>query len=379
VEYRSIDVRRTEALKAVLDESRGRFGPIRALIHGAGTLADRRIADKTDAQFATVFDTKVQGLENLLALTADDPLRYIVLFSSVSARLGNPGQVDYAMANEVLNKTALDIARMKPETRVLAINWGPWDGGMVNAGLKRHFSARGISLLAPAAGAAAMVRTMADPGLAAVEILVGSDLAPAAVQDQTVQPQIDAPAERFELAMAQEVDLERFPVLADHVLAGRPVVPLALMIEWLGHTALHANPGLILVGLDDLRVLSGIKLNAKPHPVKLMIGASMRRQGMFEVPVALYNGTGKSNGSGPVHSRARALLAEAPLTAPPPPPPPGDLEPFPISLAEAYDRVLFHGKRLHGIRRIDGCSRQAMVAQLAPAPAPDRWMRQPLR
>ncbi len=374
VEYRSVDVRQAEPLRVVLDEARRRHGPIRALIHGAGTLADRRIADKTDAQFAAVFDTKVRGLENLLALTADDPLRYVVLFSSVAARLGNAGQVDYAMANEVLNKTALHLARRRRETRVLAINWGPWDGGMVDAGLRRHFAARGVALLPPAAGAEAMVRSMADPSVSAVEIVVGSDLAPVSAQAEA-----EAPAERLELAMAQEVDLERFPVLADHVLAGRPVVPLALMIEWLGHTALHANPGLNLVGLDDLRVLSGIKLDAAPHPVKLMIGPSVRRQGVYEVPVALYNGNGKSNGSGPIHSRARALLAESALTAPPAPPPPGDLQPFPFSLDEAYDRVLFHGKRLRGIRRIEGCSATAMVAQLAPAPAPERWVRQPLR
>jgi len=150
------------------------------------------------------------------------------------------------------------------------------------------------------------------------------------------------------------------------------------MIEWLGHTALHANPGLTLVGLDDLRVLSGIKLDGKPHPVKLMNGPSVRRDGLFEVPVALFNGNGH-NGSGPVHSRARALLADTPPAAPAPPPPPAGLKPFPISPSEAYGRVLFHGKRLHGIRHIEGCSDQGMVARLAPAPDPERWIRQPLR
>ena len=373
--YRSVDVRQREEVARAIDEVRTAHGPIQAVIHGAGTLADRRIEDKTDAQFDAVFDTKVRGWENLLALTADDPLRYVVVFSSVAARFGNIGQADYAMANEWLNKAAVDLARRRPETRVLAINWGPWDGGMVDESLKRHFAARGVSLLDPAAGAAAMVRAMADREAAEVEMVVGGSLETKATACDTAALSVP---DNLELALAQEVDLERFPVLADHVLGGRPVVPLALMIEWLGHTALHANPGLTLVGLDDLRVLSGIKLDGKPHPVKLMNGPSVRRDGLFEVPVALFNGNGH-NGSGPVHSRARALLADTPPAAPAPPPPPAGLKPFPISPSEAYGRVLFHGKRLHGIRHIEGCSDQGMVARLAPAPDPERWIRQPLR
>ena len=55
-------------------------------------------------QFMKVFDTKLQGFRNLLQATANDKLTHICCFSSVSARIGNVGQVDYAMANEILNK-----------------------------------------------------------------------------------------------------------------------------------------------------------------------------------------------------------------------------------------------------------------------------------
>ena len=367
VAYHSVDVRRADELARILDRVRTEHGPIRALIHGAGTLHDRRIADKTDRQFDAVFDTKVEGLFNLLDLTAEDPLRHIVLFSSVAARMGNPGQADYAMANELLNKTAQHLARQRPETRVLSINWGPWNGGMVDCSLKRHFESKGIELLDPVAGAAAMVRAMADPITREAEIVVGSGLAPAEI-----------PTDDLQLAFDQEVDLETYPVLADHVLGGRPVVPLALMMEWLGHTALHANPGLSLVAIEELRLLNGIKLDGRPHPVRLMNGPSVPRQGLFEVPVVLFNGNG-CNGSGRVHSRARALLADAPAPAPAADAPLVGLTPFPLSVADAYAEVLFHGKRLHGIRHIDGSSAQGMVARLAPAPAPHCWIRQPLR
>ncbi len=371
--YYSVDVRRSKDLARILDRVRTEHGPIRALLHGAGTLCDRRIADKTDQQFDAVFDTKVEGFFNLMEAVAQDPLRYVVIFSSVAARMGNPGQVDYAMANELLNKAAGDLARRRPETRVLSINWGPWNGGMVDAGLKRHFEGQGVRLLEPLAGASAMVQTMADGCNGAVEMVVGSAL----IEDPACDPS-EMPTDGFQLAFAHEIDLDSHPVLADHVLGGRPVVPLALMMEWLGHTALHANPGLNLVAMEELRLLNGIKIDGHPHPVRLMNGPSVRREGLFEVPVALFNGNG-CNGSGRVHSRARAILADGWPSPPPAAPPLLDLEPFPLSVAEAYGQVLFHGERLHGIRHIDGCSQRGMVARLAPAPAPGRWIRQPLR
>ena len=85
------------------------------------------------------------------------------LFSSVAARGGNSGQADYAMANEVLNKVAAAEARRRTGCRVVAIGWGPWDGGMVTPALRSHFQARGIALLGLAAGAEAFVRELARP------------------------------------------------------------------------------------------------------------------------------------------------------------------------------------------------------------------------
>ncbi len=60
----------------------------------------------------------------------NDPLKYIIIFSSVAARMGNKGQVDYAMANEVLNKMARQQSYKRNNCRVISFNWGPWDGGM---------------------------------------------------------------------------------------------------------------------------------------------------------------------------------------------------------------------------------------------------------
>ena len=115
--------------------------PIRGIIHGAGVLADARIEDKTHEQFERVYATKVAGLRALLHAVEPDELRALVLFSSSTGRFGRTGQVDYAIANEVLNKLAQQQARRLPRCRVVSVNWGPWDGGMVNAALKNGFRA----------------------------------------------------------------------------------------------------------------------------------------------------------------------------------------------------------------------------------------------
>ena len=133
VTYHAIDVRNRDAVKDLLEGVCTRSGPVRGLIHGAGVLADRRIEDQTDAQFAHVFDTKVEGLLSLLDAIDPRQLRFLALFSSSTARYGRVGQAAYAAANEWLNKWAQSMARRLSACRVVAFNWGPWDGGMVAA------------------------------------------------------------------------------------------------------------------------------------------------------------------------------------------------------------------------------------------------------
>src|SRR5262249_29253898 len=66
VVYRSVDIRSPDLAETILAVRR-EHGPIRGLIHGAGVLADAHIEDKTSAQFALVYRTKVAGLRALLS------------------------------------------------------------------------------------------------------------------------------------------------------------------------------------------------------------------------------------------------------------------------------------------------------------------------
>ena len=139
--YHAIDIRDEKALDLVMPDK------IHGIIHGAGIIEDRKFSQKTEDQFHRVFSTKVEGAMNLLRHVNPDDLIFIALFSSISGRFGNIGQVDYSAANEVLNKMASQIKTRCPNTRVVAINWGPWDSGMVSESLRRMYEQRGIGLI----------------------------------------------------------------------------------------------------------------------------------------------------------------------------------------------------------------------------------------
>ena len=42
---------------------------------------------------------------------------------------------------------AQDEARLRPGCRVVSLNWGPWDGGMVTPALKKVFAGEGVGLI----------------------------------------------------------------------------------------------------------------------------------------------------------------------------------------------------------------------------------------
>ncbi len=178
--YLPIDVTDRAALGAALDGVRQDWGPITGIVHGAGVLADRRIADKTDAQFDAVFDTKVDGLRALLEATVTDPLRLIIGFGSVVARFGNVGQCDYAMANETVSHVLVSEAARRPGCLVRCLLWGPWAGGMVTESMASHFREGGVALIPLSAGADAFCAELAtgpatEPGPVSVLLVANRE------------------------------------------------------------------------------------------------------------------------------------------------------------------------------------------------------------
>ena len=376
VVYRQVDVCDAKAVRVALSQIRERYGPIRGIVHGAGVLEDRLIRDKTPEQFDRVYETKVGGLRNLLHAASPGDLRQLVMFSSVSARYGNVGQVDYAMANEAMNKIAQRLSRELSDCRVVSINWGPWDGGMVTAAHKREFAGRGVELIPLEAGADALVAEMSVAGRA-VEVVIGAPLDQAG-QQKKVPSAATTRTIPLSVAFERELDLQRHPFLRSHVLGGRPVLPAAMMLEWLAQASLHANPGLILQGVENLRVLRPVAVDAAVKMLQLAVARPRRYNGTFTVDTELRTHDEASRFV--VHAHATVLLGTQVPLAPSAPESHSVIDrAYPRSVEEAYEAYLFHGPHFQGIREICGLSDRGMVARVRSAGAPRDWMSEPLR
>ncbi|MGL6075235.1 MAG: SDR family NAD(P)-dependent oxidoreductase [Fimbriiglobus sp.] len=391
--YFPVNVGNGRQLADMIHQVKMKHGPITALVHGAGVLADKRIEDLTVENFDLVYNTKVEGMKNLLDLLANQDLKAILLFSSTTARVGRPGQLAYAAANEVLNKMAQIEARKRPSTRVVSINWGPWDGGMVTPALRRVFEGEGIGLIPLQEGGIFAVQELSAAGKAVEVIALGKSVRPKGSMTAsgsgsailtTPQPvpgqgpnSVLVGSPELLVIYDRTVDIPSHPILASHVMESRAVLPMALHLEWLAHAALHGNPGLVFHGFNDLRVTQGVNVEEGGTTLlKAYAGKAVKQGGLFHVAVELRGK--RRDGRDAIHSRAEIVLASALPKAPMPDSSP-QVSPYPHPNEEIYRYFLFHGPDLQGIERVEGLSELAFIGQSYSAPNPMEWMKNPLR
>ncbi|SCG71526.1 candicidin polyketide synthase FscB, partial [Micromonospora halophytica] len=98
--------------------------PLTAVVHCAGVLADAVVTSLDADALATVMQPKVDAAWALHRATADLDLSAFVLFSSIAATLGSPGQGNYAAANAFLD--ALAGHRRQRGLPATSIGWGMW-------------------------------------------------------------------------------------------------------------------------------------------------------------------------------------------------------------------------------------------------------------
>ncbi|MGW7383568.1 SDR family NAD(P)-dependent oxidoreductase [Streptomyces sp. NPDC054794] len=177
VRYRSVDFREQDAALQAVKEIHAEHGRLDGVVFAAGVIEDRLIAEKSDASFQRVYGTKTGGAATLLAALEELPTgpAFTVLFGSLSAVLGNRGQADYAAANDALQSLGAAWAA-RTGNRALTVHWGPWaptggHTGMVSPELGREYARRGIRLIDPEEGTAALLRELAW-GDAAVRAVV---------------------------------------------------------------------------------------------------------------------------------------------------------------------------------------------------------------
>ncbi|MGN9809490.1 type I polyketide synthase [Micromonospora sp. BQ11] len=147
------DVSDELVLAQIVAEVADTMPALRGVVHAAGVLDDATLGTLDAARLFAVLEPKAVGAWNLHNLTANLPLDFFVLFSSLAGTLGSPGQGNYAAANAFLDALAgLRAAQGRP---ALSIAWGPWENTGLSVrpeGVGRFVERAGVKGIAPAGG-----------------------------------------------------------------------------------------------------------------------------------------------------------------------------------------------------------------------------------
>jgi acyl transferase domain-containing protein/NAD(P)H-dependent flavin oxidoreductase YrpB (nitropropane dioxygenase family)/NAD(P)-dependent dehydrogenase (short-subunit alcohol dehydrogenase family)/acyl carrier protein len=369
VRYRAVDVTDAEAVaKALEDEPR-----VNVLVHAAGLEESQPLAKKSLSQFNRVFDTKVLGMTHLLDAIKDHPLRGVIGFSSVTARLGNAGQADYTAANDMLGRMLQRFQQRHPETACKTLAWTAWNGaGMATREtVRRVLTQRGLTFLPLEQGVGFFLDELKDT------------TTPEAVftgLDRGMDPDglLDAPAPFIDVRTVRSPDgsvfertltLERDRFLDDHTRAGVPIFLGATGIEAMAEAAVWQDGrGRVPVALTDFHIPYGIKLlKGRPKPVEI----SARRDGDAAYRCAIdshfVGPAGHRSGEAKRHFEGRFELAgrwpEAPRVHWPDLPRP--------AAPEDVQTLLYHPRRLfmdglfRTVTSVDGFDGQRLLVGIA--------------
>jgi len=338
------------------------------LIHGAGVIADRRIEEKTSGDFDLVYGVKVDGLKNLLHIVETERLRFVVLFSSVAGFYGNSGQADYALANAVLDKTAHWLTSRYPSCRVLALDWGPWDGGMVTPALKRMMEQRGIDLIPVETGTAVLTGALAREADPSIQQVIGASLGD---QMPTHDGSLSSRVRSRRYHIERRLSLEANPFLRDHVIGGQAVMPTVCAVAWMINACEQLTPGYDFTRVTDYKVYKGLVFDESLAPVhRLAIQEVEAEDGLrvFDTLITSETETGLRRN----HYSARIELRnEWTVQVPAVPVDLDEIDPIPGERLYE-DGVLFHGPSFRGVQRVLRLDGKGLIAECRLPPIPRR-------
>lgn len=371
VEYQTVDASDRAAFGALIDDIYARYGRLDGVIHGAGVIEDKLLRDKSLESFERVLRPKIDGALTLMEHLRPEGLKFLFFYSSVSGRYGNRGQSDYAAANETLNKLARWLDARWP-ARVAALNWGPWKdvGGMVSAELAAEFSKAGVQMVSAEQGCRALVAEVFASDLAEPETLYGGPLShirpappkPLRAETPLLIASKQSVRSNGNCRIVIEKDPERRDVyLTDHQLDGRPVMPMAMVLELIVEGSEAGWPGLSVSKVRDFSIMRGITFEpAQPRLLQLDF-TELRETGEgVDLAFELH-----SEGDGThLHYRGEVELRSSSSIDPVDPLLLHKPKPLSLSVAEAYEKWLFHGPLFEAVLGIEALGENGVTARL---------------
>lgn len=170
VVYLKADVSDIGQMEKVIKTSKEMFGNINGIIHAAGLMSEKLISQKTLGEFEAIIQSKVMGTIVLDELTKEEPIDFLVLFSSTSSVIGDFGQCDYSVGNRFMDCYSNFREAIRKQNgrsgRTITINWPLWEEG----GMHQNKETEALYLQASGMG-----YLQKDDGIEAFENIVGSN------------------------------------------------------------------------------------------------------------------------------------------------------------------------------------------------------------
>lgn len=154
------DLAQQQGINTLLEQLQS-LPPLVGVVHAAGVLNDGALLNMSPADFNKPWSAKVNALQLLEQALSDKPLDFFVVFSSLAALTGAPGQGNYAAANAYVD--ALMLNRKNNGLPTLTINWGGWSGAGMLADAEAAMSEKGFDLIQPAQGLALFEHLLSQP------------------------------------------------------------------------------------------------------------------------------------------------------------------------------------------------------------------------
>ncbi|MEQ1504211.1 MAG: SDR family NAD(P)-dependent oxidoreductase, partial [Myxococcota bacterium] len=292
--YLQADLADAVDVDRVVREVTDTLGAIDVVIHGAGVEESRQLKDKDEAAFHRVFDGKAIGGRVLLERVPESA--YVVCMGSVAGRFGNPGQVDYAAANDALAR----MCHTRPNS--LHVDWTAWDdvGMAVRGGMKSLLTDRGVDLLPADAGAAVLAAFVAaktsgelvcagrlgdfEPGPDGVAVGLGLDTIERGTGERGTGERGTGERGTGERGTGERGDgtvratrsLSRATDgwIVDHAIDGVPLLPGVIGLELMAATAHALFPELGYRGARDVKFHAPVKVH-RDGAVLLVIEAEV--------------------------------------------------------------------------------------------------------
>jgi len=143
------------ACQAICDS----LGQITGILHGAGINNPERFESVTKQDYFNCINVKALGLHNILQSTKIKNIKFFHVISSVLAKSGMEGNVDYTFANAWLDGAINKIAIENPKLHCISIGYSVWaqTGMGIKLGAVDSLQKVGVSTLSTEAGSAAYV------------------------------------------------------------------------------------------------------------------------------------------------------------------------------------------------------------------------------